>query len=50
MKTTAKDSLLEVAGTLLQVLEDVVYVRKEVKELKVMVCVLIIVVIVKLIF
>nr|KAJ0212256.1 hypothetical protein LSAT_V11C400181240 [Lactuca sativa] len=49
MKPIAEDTLLDVADYLMEVLEDVVSVREEVKQLKVMVCVLILLVIVKII-
>ncbi|XP_023754489.1 uncharacterized protein LOC111902909 [Lactuca sativa] len=50
MKPIAEDTLSDVADYLIQVLEDVTSVREEVKQLKVMVCVLIMLVIVKVMF
>ncbi|CAH1418174.1 unnamed protein product [Lactuca virosa] len=50
MKPIAEDTLSNVADYLIQVLEDVASVREEVKQLKVMVCVLILLVIVKVMF
>ncbi|CAH1436305.1 unnamed protein product [Lactuca virosa] len=50
MKPIAEDTLSDVADYLIQVLEDVASVREEVKQLKVMVCVLILLVIGKVMF
>ncbi|CAH1427611.1 unnamed protein product [Lactuca virosa] len=50
MKPIAEDTLSDVADYLIQVLEDVASIREEVKQLKVMVCVLILLVIVKVVF
>ncbi|CAI9301644.1 unnamed protein product [Lactuca saligna] len=50
MKPIAEDTLSYVADYLIQVLEDVTSVREEAKQLKVMVCVLILLVIVKVMF
>nr|KAJ0211663.1 hypothetical protein LSAT_V11C400179390 [Lactuca sativa] len=50
MKPIVEYTLLDVADYLIQVLEDVTSVREEVKRLKSMICVLILLVIVKIIF
>ena len=50
MKPIAEDTLSDIADYLKQVLEDVASVREEVKQLKVMICVLILLVIVKVMF
>nr|KAJ0201551.1 hypothetical protein LSAT_V11C600339610 [Lactuca sativa] len=50
MKPIAEDTFSNVADYLIQVLEDVASVREEVKQLKVMVCVLILLVIIKVMF
>ncbi|XP_023742110.1 uncharacterized protein LOC111890188 [Lactuca sativa] len=50
MKPFAEDTLSDVANYLIQVLEDVESVREEVKQLKVMVCVLLLLIIVKVMF
>ncbi|KAL7604717.1 hypothetical protein Lser_V15G19468 [Lactuca serriola] len=50
MKPIAEDTLLDFADYLKQVLEDVASVREEVKQLKVMIQILILLVIVKVMF
>nr|KAJ0198476.1 hypothetical protein LSAT_V11C700373840 [Lactuca sativa] len=50
MKPIAEDTLSDVVDYLIQVLEDVAFVREEVRQLKIMVCVLILLVIVKVMF
>nr|KAJ0188353.1 hypothetical protein LSAT_V11C900482950 [Lactuca sativa] len=50
MKPIVEDTLSDVADYLIQVLKDVTSVREEVKKLKVMVCVPILLVIVKVMF
>ena len=50
MKPIAEDTLSDVADYLIQILEDLASIREEVKQLKVMVCVLILLVIVKVMF
>nr|KAJ0195449.1 hypothetical protein LSAT_V11C700363590 [Lactuca sativa] len=50
MKPIVEDTLSNVADYLIQVLEDLASVREEVKQLKVMICVLILLVIVKVMF